>query len=159
MSDTSSTTTENTASRSASREKSLPEGIALRTARIIGPSGDETEGRIAIKEWSEKERRSRAAKKTAKIVAAVFAFSLIGLFVHILLIVIVPTLFLTMIGSFPLYLKFKGEESTFYYVEGQCPHCRFEGRLRPYLDSRAAETVTAQCPECGQTSRVRVTGA
>ena len=136
-----------------SKTTPLPEGLEFQTIEIQSNSGEVKEAEVAFKKWSEKECNKRAFKKTTKIVGTILACSLIGLFVHILLVVIIQAVFITVIGSFPLYLKFKNENSTIYYAKGQCPGCQFHGNLKPYLDSKLNEEMTLQCPKCGQTMK------
>lgn len=109
-------------------------------------------GSVAFKKWQDQERRSRALKRTLKLVGTIFACSLIGLFVHILLIVIIPGLFLTLVAAAPIFMKLSGEDATFFYVEGDCPYCKQKRTLRPYLDTKFKAPMTVQCPECGQTA-------
>jgi len=136
-----------------SKSTPLPEGLEFQTIEIQSNSGEAQIAKVAFKKWSEKECNTRALKKTSKIVGTILACSLIGLFVHILLVVIIPAVFITIVGSFPLYLKFKNESSTVYYAQGSCPSCHFNGKLKPYLDSKLNEEMTLQCSSCGQTMK------
>ncbi|MGZ3709261.1 MAG: hypothetical protein ACXWPM_11025 [Bdellovibrionota bacterium] len=131
----------------------LPNGTETLSAKILGGSGENFDATMIIKRWSDQERKSRARKRTFRILGTIFACSLIGLFVHILLLVIIPGLFITMIAAFPLFLRLRGEEITFFRVDGPCPYCHEPRALRPYLDTQYREEVTVQCPECGQTAR------
>jgi hypothetical protein len=134
----------------------LPDHLEFVKVKILGNSSEEYEGSMAMKRWDQKERRSRALRRTGRIVGTVFACSLIGLFVHILLLVIIPTLLLTTVIALPLFFRFMGEESSFFYVEGHCPYCGTQRTLRPYLDTQLRPQVTVQCPECGQTAQAFV---
>ena len=131
----------------------LPEGLENLPVRVQGNSAESFEGTVFVKKWSHTERRARAMKRTLKIVGSIFACSLIGLFVHILLLVIIPTLCLTMLAVYPLLAKFMGEDATFFKVESQCPYCKSFKTLRPYLDTQFKPQVTVQCPDCGQTAQ------
>lgn len=134
------------------KEITVPEDAKKSAITLIDNQGKSYPGFAWIKDWSPQERRSRARKKTFKIVGTILAGSLIGLFVHILLIIIVPAVFITLVGAAPLYSRFLKEESTFFQVEAPCPSCQAEGPLRPYLNSRVSEKMTAQCPSCGATT-------
>lgn len=134
-----------------SKSLTLPEGVEFTPVKILSNSGESLSGSLAFKKWTDHERRSRAARRTAKIIGTIFACSLIGLFVHILLLIIIPGLFVTILAAFPLFIKLSNEDATFFYVEGSCPYCKKKQTLRPYLDTQFKEQVTVQCPECGQT--------
>ena len=99
----------------------LPVGVESVEVKVFGNTDLPFDGKMWIKKWTQQERTSRAVKRTLKLLGTIFACSLIGLFVHILLLVILPGLFLTVVGAFPLFLYFKGEEVTFFHVEGTCP--------------------------------------
>ena len=131
----------------------LPEGLETLPVRVQGNSGESFDGVMAIKKWSALERRSRAVRRTGRIVGTIFACSLIGLFVHILLLVIIPTLCLTVLAAYPLFAKFLGEDATFFKVDAECPYCKTTKTLRPYLDTQFKPQVTVQCPDCGQTAQ------
>lgn len=134
----------------------LPDGVEHLPAIISGISDKTTTGKITIKKWSDSERKSRAFKKTFKIVGTIFACSLIGLFVHILLVIIIPTLIITLLATVPLYLKNIRESVSFFYVDGECPSCGKFGQLKPYVSTQLTELVTVQCSDCGETSKVRL---
>lgn len=134
----------------------LPEGLEAVPVRIIDSSGAELEGTMSLKRWTPKERQSRALRRTGKILGTIFLISLIGLFVHILLLVIVPALIIALLAAAPLYARFSKEDITFFKVVGKCPYCGSADPLRPYLDTQVREKVTAQCSSCGQTSQVAV---
>jgi len=125
--------------------------------QISQNSGNMTSGLMTIRKWPLAERRSRAFKRTFKIVGTVYACSLVGLFVHILLLVILPTLFLTTIAAVPMFMKFLGEEVTFSEVKGPCSYCHKGVKFRPYLDTKFGTEMTIQCPECGQTTKAFTT--
>ena len=131
----------------------LPVGLETLSVRVQGNSGESYDGTMTVKKWSDLERRSRAIRRTAKIVGTIFACSMIGLFVHILLLVIIPTLCLTALATYPMLAKFMGEEATFFKVESLCPYCKTSKTLRPYLDTQFKPQVTVQCPDCGQTAQ------
>ena len=131
---------------------STPDGLKFVPVQLT--NYPEIQGTLAYRSWSPAERRQRAFKRTGKIIGMVFGCSLIGLFVHILLLIIIPGLFITLILTAPTFLKFLGEEESFFYVEAKCPHCQAEGKLRPYLATEFKAEVTAQCALCGQTTRV-----
>lgn len=125
-------------------------------ATLLSNSNETYAATLAIRRWSDSERRSRAFRRTFKIVGTICACSLIGLFVHILLLVILPALVLTFIFAFPLFQKFLGEDATLVWVEGQCPYCKGDKQLKPYLDTQFKNENTVQCPDCGQTLHVIV---
>ena len=135
-------------------EAILPTGTENIPIRISSNSGETFDGTLVIKRWTDQETRKRALKRTLKIVGTVFACSLIGLFVHILLLLIIPTLLLTVILSFSIYLRLARENATFFFANGTCPYCRQPQRLRPYLNTQFDEKMTLQCPQCGQTVQV-----
>jgi hypothetical protein len=130
----------------------LPPGTESVAVQVTGGSLEIIDGKMWVKNWSPHERSSRALRQTGRIVGTVFACSLIGLVVHLLLLFIVPTLLLTVAGSLPYFLKIRSQKSTFFGVDARCPYCKADGRLKPYLNAEAMERVTVQCPLCGQTS-------
>lgn len=127
--------------------------------KLTSSTGEEQTGTIHFTLWPDGERRVRARRSTLKIVGSILAVCSLGLFVHILLIIFVPTAILTLLAAFPIYLKFLGDKTTFLHVDGKCPHCSFQGQLRPFLEKRLAQEVTLQCPECGQTTQARLAEA
>lgn len=110
---------------------------------------------MLLESWTPAEANARARKKVFRIVGTVLACSLIGTIVHLLLLIIVPALFITLIAAFPVYMKWSGERLTCVDVDGTCPSCKTHQKLRPYLSARFAEPMTLQCPKCGQTSKAR----
>lgn len=113
-------------------------------------------GEVTYQAWTIQEAKKRALKKTLKIVGSIFAVSLIGLFVHILLLVIVPALIITLLAAVPLYLKWSNENATFSSAQGYCPQCKAEKKFRPYVGAQLSQSITLQCPECGQTLKAEI---
>ena len=131
-----------------SKEKTVP-------IQIISKSGEVFDGDLNLYLFSDQERKTLAFKKTGKIVGSIFLFSLIGLFIHILLVVIIPILILTLILSYPLYLKFSSEKNKIQSIQGFCPYCQQPKQLRPYISSQFISESAVQCPDCGQTVTIR----
>jgi len=141
------------------KEAAIPEGCQRIEVTLRGSGDRSTPGVALVKVWSPVERQHRAITRTGRIVGAILACSLIGLFVHILLLFIIPLLLATIAGALPLYLRFAAEESTWFKVEGECPNCTGGKWLRPFIDTRyhGGEEMVAQCPACGQNARFRST--
>jgi hypothetical protein len=134
-------------------ETELPKGTEEIRVRVSGSSIEAYEGTLVIKRWTPQEARARALKRTLRIVAMVSGFSLIGLIVHILLLVIIPTLTVTILGSVVYFFKLTGETTTFFFANSVCPGCRQAQRLKPFLDTGLQNQMTLICPECGQTAK------
>ncbi|MBN21189.1 MAG: hypothetical protein CL678_07865 [Bdellovibrionaceae bacterium] len=132
----------------------LPEGLIWKNATLLNSSGESFDAKAAVKEWDDSERKSRAIKRTFKIVGGILGVSLIGLFVHILLIVIIPTVILTLMGSVFLYLRFLDETATVYYFRSENPKINTD--LRPYLNTQLQEEMTAQFTDSGETIKVKI---
>ena len=139
------------------KEIALPEGCKRIDVILRGSGEMPTAGVALVKEWTSVERQHRAILRTGKIVGTILACSLVGLFVHILLLFIIPLLLATIAGALPLYLRFAGEDSTWFKIEGECPNCREGKWLRPFIDTRyqADIEMVAQCPGCGQNARFK----
>jgi hypothetical protein len=121
------------------------------SVNIFGNQPDPTTGQMTIQVWSEAEAKKRARQKIFKILKILFGCSLIGLFLHLLLLLIIPTLILALIASIPLYGRLSSETQSCLEVHGICPGCKSEQKLRPYLSSRFKIPMSIQCPSCGQT--------
>lgn len=134
-----------------------PDGCRPIEVEVRGSGDATTRGLALVKEWTQVERQRRALTRTGKIVGTILACSLIGLFVHILLLFIIPLLLATMVGALPLYFRFASEDATWFKIDGECPNCHESGWLRPFIDTRyhLGEEMAAQCPACGQNSRFK----
>ncbi len=130
------------------------ENIKTIPVTILANTGERHQGSLSLREWTDHERKSRALKKTFKILGSIFGVSLIGLFVHILLIIILPALLVTLLASYPMYLKFSSEKNTIQEINGYCPTCKKNSKLRPYISTQFEEKTTVQCPDCGQTVQI-----
>jgi len=131
----------------------LPEGTEEIPVRITGGSIEAYDGALVIKRWSLQETRRRAFKRTFRIVGIVCAFSLVGLIVHILLLLIIPLLALTFFGSVIFFFQLCGETTSFFCANSTCPGCRLPQRLEPYMGTGLQEKVSLICPGCGQTAQ------
>ena len=127
--------------------------VLTRSVQVRSNSGNSFSGTLHYQEWPEDLRGPRARGKTLKIVGTLLGISCIGLFVHILLIVMIPLAILTLFASYPMYLFFKGDAVTFTHISGQCPYCDHKGDLKPYVKARVDEIIVVQCPSCGETSK------
>lgn len=135
------------------KEIEIPDGTEEIPVRITGGSIEVYDGTLVIKRWTLQEARSRALKRTLRIVGIVCAFSLIGLVVHILLLLIIPVLAITILGSVIMFSQLCGETTSFFFANSICPGCRKTQRLKPYMGTGLQEKVSLICPGCGQTAR------
>jgi len=136
-------------------ESSIPADSNVLDISIL-VKGKQVSRKLYYKSWDPAQRKKRALKKTGKIVGTIMAVSSIGLFVHILLIVILPLLLATLLISIPLYFKFANEKANFYAVDGPCPKCKSNEKFRPYLDSQLNDEITIQCGACGDTLKASI---
>lgn len=131
----------------------LPDGTEEIPVRITGGAIEAYDGTLVIKRWTPQETRKRAFKRTFRIVGTVCAFSLVGLIIHILLLLIIPLLAFTIFGSVILFSQMCGETTSFFCANSICPGCRLPQRLEPYLGTGLQEKVSLICPGCGQTAQ------
>lgn len=127
------------------------------SVEVFGSTPEPVSGNMTLETWSPSEANTRARKKIFKIVGTILLCSLIGTIVHLLLLIIIPTLFVTLIVSFPLYMKWSDELVTCIGVDATCPSCKKTVTLRPYLNAKFKAPMTLQCPSCGQTSKAAPT--
>ena len=133
--------------------KKAPTDLSKMSGKLQTSAGEEFPVDVYYRNWNNEERRKRAFKKTSKIIGMIFVGCIPALFVHILLLIAIPTLFVASLASIPLFMKFLNEKSNFFYAKGSCPKCRHDV-FRHYLDSQMKDVITAQCPNCGETFRI-----
>ena len=119
---------------------------------IPDDSANHQQGSVITQRWTDQERTSRAFRKTGKIGGIALAISSLGLVIHILLLVIIPSLLITMIALIPIFLKIQAEKASFVSAEGVCPYCKLNASFIPFLRSELKDKITIQCSNCGQTS-------
>ena len=138
------------------KNQEIPSDLSFKAVTLSNPSADTLQGKVAYKEWPESEVKDRARKRTFKIIGTILLccipVALVPL-VHFSLIIVVP---LTAFASIPLYLKFAAEKATFFYIVALCTQCKKETQMRPYMNSQLQEEMTAQCPECGETQKFKL---
>jgi hypothetical protein len=116
-------------------------------------------GSVIVQRWTDKERTSRALRKTARIGGIALAISSLGLVIHILLLVIIPGFLIAMLSLIFIFLKTQGEKATFASAEGVCPFCKLNAAFTPFLRSELKDKITIQCSNCGQTSTAFLSSA
>lgn len=121
--------------------------------QLWGGSSEGFQGRMLLQSWTPSEARKRARKKVLGILWKVALVPLVCVVHPILLLMITPVLVLVLIASIPVYMKWSEVTLTCVEVDGTCPACKKEGKLRPYLKAQYLNPMTVQCPACGQTVR------
>jgi len=139
-----------------SKIKTDPKKFETKKIKLNGNDPDQETGEIFFTSWTEQEAKKRALKKTIRIIGSIYGVSLIGLFVHILLPILIPTNIIATLVAIPLYLKWSNERATFSHATGYCPQCKKETQFRPYVSAQLLDSVTLQCPDCGQTIKADV---
>ena len=143
-------------------ETQMSENTQVEQASItwLHPGEDSSQPKKGILRYLAKDPKAakrEALKKTLMICGSLYAFCAIGLVVHLLLVVMIPLALLNTIALLPIYMKFASDLNTIREAEIECSHCHQNQKpLRPYLNSRVIPEMTVQCPECGETTRVRL---
>lgn len=125
---------------------------------ILSSSGEVLPGRAAFRRWTSKEAFWRGFRRSGKVVGILVLLPLPFAFLEPFAFMVWGSIAIlaafAVVGPY-LHMKFWGESTSFFYVEGQCPYCQIEGRLKPYLSTHYQEKFTVLCKSCGQTSSVR----
>lgn len=126
------------------------------SVQLYGNSPEPFFGTMHLQYWEPREAQARARKRIFKILRTLFVCSLIGLVLHLLLLIIVPTLLIVSILSIPVYFKWSSELLSCLSIQGVCPSCKTDQILKPFLFSRYQNPLTVQCGDCGQTCKAVV---
>ncbi len=136
--------------------KKQSNGAEVISVVILDNARKEYPAKMMIKRWTDRERRRRAWNRSFKIIGTLFACSLLGLFIHPILFIIVPAWLALLFSFAPLFTKFLGETVTFYTVDGYCTFCKKKSQFGPYLDSSLQSEMSILCSGCGQNMRARL---
>jgi hypothetical protein len=137
-------------------KEKIPKGCEVRKVKLV--DGSKTRGHMGkalVKEWTSQERIRRGFRNSFKLLSPILVVILPFAFLEPFLFMFWGSgvLFIVVAIAGPLlFAKYWGEQTSFFHVDGTCPHCKHEGRLRPYVHAVFADEFKVLCPECGETS-------
>ncbi|MEO7162979.1 MAG: hypothetical protein ABI041_08670, partial [Bdellovibrionia bacterium] len=126
-------------------KETIPENVQYKSVMILDSSLRPYVGRAAFKEWTPREAFMRGFRRSAKIIAILFILPLPLAFMEPFAFMAWGSLTLggliLVLGPY-LHLKYWGESRSFFFVDGECPHCHASGRLNPYISTAFLEEFT-----------------
>ena len=138
----------------------LPPGLVFEEVMLLSAGRDRNySGRAAVKRWTAREAFFRGMKKASKIAFVLLVVPLPLAFIEPFLFLIwggvLGFLLITVVGPL-LHFIYAREGASFFFVEGRCPRCETEGRLKPFVSTAYSDPFVVLCEACGQNSDVTI---
>jgi len=109
---------------------------------------------LLIRHRSSREAFLYGGRKSLTITGlallALLPFGLLEPFLFLIWGSVAIAILVLLVGPF-LHLKYWKDRITFDYADAECPHCKKNVRLGPFVSNRLQKRIILLCRECGQT--------